>query len=492
MMRDFFVRTYRHIYVRLSKCSELALKRRNREAGPSPPHDITTERTSAAPVPDVDLLSLRVPASSEEAATPGAQIGMDRLIVTRRWKAKRIAGLTVLGTLLVLASYYTLFVNHSRQLRVDSAHAAISVVHKGRFFESIPVTGTIVPMRTVYVDAIEGGRVETTYVEAGNIVNRGDRILNLSNTTLLSEVMYREAEFFQQANNLRNTRLEMDRRQLAVQTEILDLELKLKDQQRKSKSALELRKRGLISEQEFAQTQDEYVYLRRKHELFVAAGRQDSSFRAAQISELETSLERMEANLKLIRNRLETLTVRAPVTGLLTSLDSEVGQNKAPGDRLSRIDVLDGFKVRADVDEYYLPRVSIGQKAEFVLDRKTYRTLVAKIYPEVVAGRFQIDLEFSDTVPSGVSRGQTVHLRLELGEPVEAILLDRGAFYDATGGQWVYVVDKSGKFALRRSIKLGRRNPDVFEVLDGVGPGDRVITSSYVGFGSYEKLVFDQ
>jgi HlyD family secretion protein len=424
-----------------------------------------------------------------EGMVPGpTQTGMDRVIVRRRWTRKRIIVLGVGAVLLVLAGRYLAF--HSGQIRIDHTRVVISEVRRGRFLESIPVTGTVAPMRSVYLDAIEGGRVETIHIDAGAEVEKGDKILTLSNTILLSEVMYREADLLQQANNLRNTRLDMEQRRLAIRTEILDLELRLRDQRRKYRSALELKKRELIPENELARVQDEYEYLNKRHDLIIESGRRDSLFRATQVDQLEASLERMEDNLELMRNRLETLTIRAPVSGLLSSLSAEVGQNKALGDRLGQIDVAEGFKIGASVDEHYLPQVATAQEADFTLSGQVYQSVVSKVYPEVAGGRFQLDLEFVGATPPGVRRGQTVHMRLNLSAAAEAVLLDRGSFYEVSGGWWVYVVDESGDFAVKRPVKLGRRNPDVFEVLEGLTPGEKVITSSYRGFGNYEKLVF--
>jgi HlyD family secretion protein len=468
MEQGFFMPTYRHMSLYLLKAKAVFLSML----------DLRSDHVDSAETTRL------------EGIVPGPiQTGMDRVIARKRWTPRRIIILGVGAVLLVFAARY--LASHSRQVRIDRTRVVISEVRRGRFLESIPVTGTVAPMRSVYLDAIEGGRVEATYVDAGAEVEKGDKILTLSNTILLSEVMYREADLLQQANNLRNTRLDMEQRRLAIRTEILDLELRLRDQRRKHRSALELQKHGLIPENELAGIEDECEYLEKRLDLVIESSQRDSLFRASQVEQLEVSLERMEDNLEIMRRRLETLTIKASVSGLLSSLSAEVGQNKAPGDRLGQIDVADGFKITASVDEHYLPKVATAQEADFTLSGEVYQAVVSKVYPEVAGGRFRLDLEFMGATPPGVRRGQTIHMRLNLSAPVEAVLLDRGSFYEVSGGWWVYVVDESGNFAVKRAVKLGRRNPDVFEVVEGLTPGESVITSSYRGIGDYEKLVFE-
>jgi len=385
--------------------------------------------------------------------------------------------------------YTLIFGDSSSKLNVQTERLTISTVSIGPFQEFIPVTGNIVPIKTVYLDAIEGGRVETKFIEEGALVSMGDEILKLDNTNLHLDIMYREAELFQQINNLRNTRLEMEKTRLSLKGQLVELEYEIAQQNRLFDRSKEMYNKNLISKQEFEQVQDRYYYLLESKKLTLESHKQDSVFREVQISQLEASVQRMQANLEIVKTKLENLIIKAPITGQLTSLNAEIGESKSPGERLGQIDVLDSFKVRVDVDEFYIARIEIGKTGSFDFAGKTYQVEIRKIYPEVQNGRFAVDMYFGEEVPQGIRRGQTLHIRLALGDLSEATLLARGGFYQKTGGQWVYVLDKSDDFAIKRDIKIGRQNPQYFEVLDGLKPGEKVITSSYETFGDNEKLV---
>lgn len=415
---------------------------------------------------------------------------MDRKIEKKRWPPKRIAKYSVVGVFFIVVIYNLLFGDSTRKLNVQTEKITISTVTKGPFQEFIPVTGTVIPLQTVYLDAVEGGRIEKTFVEAGNMVNEGDKILQLENTDLLLDIMFREAELFEQSNNLRNTRLAMQQNRLNLKTQLLELDYQIQRLKRQHERSKVLLQKDLISQQEFEQVKDEYDYRIKSRELAIESFKQDSLFRKTQIEQLEASLQRMQSNLVVVKQKYDNLTIRAPITGHLTSLSAEfVGEIKSPGERLGQIDVLEGFKVRAGIDEHYLARINVGLKGEFDFAGKTYKLISNKVYPEIRDGRFNVDLEFVGEEPKGIRRGQTLHIRLELGELSEAVLLTRGGFYQKTGGQWVYVLDASGDFATRRRIRLGRQNPQVFEVLEGLEPGEQVITSTYDSFGDNDKLI---
>jgi HlyD family secretion protein len=414
---------------------------------------------------------------------------MDRPIQKKKWPPKKIAMVGGGGLFFFFVIYSFIFGDSSSKLNVETEKITIATVARGPFQEFIPVTGSVLPIKTIYIDAIEGGRVETKFIEAGAFVKEGDKILQLANTNLLLDIMFREAQFFEQSNNLRNTRLLMEQSRLNLRQQLNDQEYQVQRLKRLHERAAELRQKNLISQQEFEQTRDEYEYRRRQKELAIESFKQDSLFRQIQVEQLETSLQRMQANLDVTKQRLESMIIRAPVTGQLTSLNAEIGESKAPGQRLGQVDVLDGFKVRAGIDEHYLSRINLGQTGEFDFAGQTYVLITKKVFPEIRDGRFDVDLEFQGKEPEGIRRGQTLHIRLELGDLSEAILLPRGGFYQKTGGQWVYVLDKSGSFAAKRSIKLGRYNPQAFEVLEGLEPGERVITSSYDSFGDIDKLI---
>jgi HlyD family secretion protein len=422
-------------------------------------------------------------------STGSVMMGMDRRIEKKKWPPGKIAGLSIVALFLFIVVYNLLLGDRSSRLNVDLERITVSTITEGAFQEFIPVTGNVLPIKTIYLDAIEGGRVDKRFIEAGTMVNEGDTILELVNTNLILDIMYREAQFFEQRNNLRNTRLSMEQNRIELHRNLLDLDYQTQRAKRILERNTELKEVNLISEEEYEQASDEYFYLIEKKALMVEAQRQDSIFRQIQIDQLEASLKRMESNLEVIKQKQESLLLRAPVTGFLTSLNAEIGESKREGERIGQLDVLDGFKVRARIDEHYVSRIEINRQGSFELAGISYRLTVKKIFPEVRDGRFEVDMEFVGEDPPGIRRGQTLHIRLELGDLSEAVLLPRGAFHQKTGGRWIFAIDESGDFATKRQIRLGRQNPQYFELLEGLKPGERVITSSYDGYGDIEKLV---
>ena len=417
---------------------------------------------------------------------------MDRKIEKKKWTPKKIAiysGVVIVGLLII---YQLFFSDKSSKLNVDGGRIVVSTVYEGEFQEFIPVIGTVIPIKTNFLDAIEGGTVETIYLEAGSFVKKGDPILKLANTNLLLDIMYREAELFQQSNNMRNTRLAMEQNALNIKARLLDLEFEIRNAQRDYKNKNSLISDNLISAQEYEIAEDKYKYLSEKRDLMLLSYHQDSVYREIQLNQIAASLKRMENNLDIVKDNMNNLVLKAPVTGQLTSLNAEIGESKSKGERLGQVDVLDGFKLLIPVDEYYLSRVSIGQRGTFTFDGNLHELVVSKVYPEVINGRFEVDMEFISEEPEGIRRGQSQHIRLELGDPSEGTLLARGGFFQKTGGQWVYLVDESEKLAVKQPIKLGRQNSEVFEVLEGLKPGDKVITSSYESFGDIEKLMLSE
>ena len=416
--------------------------------------------------------------------------GMDRKLERRRWTAPRIA-LAVVALVVIAGVIYGLTRDRQSSLRTRSERIVVSTVTHGAFQEFVPVSGIVVPIDHVFLDAVEGGRVEEIYVESGTMIEQGEPILRLTNTNMLLDIMWREAELFQQSNNLRNTRLLMEQSHLQLRRELADVENRLRQQKRTYERTLALAQEGLIPTHQMELARDEYEYLIEKRELTAESHRKEMEFRQAQIEALEDSLERMNENFAIIRQKQEGLTIRAPVQGHLTALNAEIGQLKTSGERLGQIDVLHGFKVRAPVDEYYIGRIEKGREGEFDLAGERYGVVVDKVYPEVRDGRFDVDLAFAGSGPAEIRRGQRLRARLELSDVTEATLLKRGAFFETTGGAWVYVVDPAGESAIRRSVRLGRQNPEVYEVLEGLEPGEQVITSSYEGYGDSEKLILD-
>jgi len=416
-------------------------------------------------------------------------MGMDKKIKKKKWPPKRIATFAAAGLFVIVVVYMLIFGVSQSTLNVKAERLTISTVREGPFQEFIPVMGNVLPIYQFYLSAEEGGTVEEIYIKAGNVVEKGDKILKLANTDLLINSMWREAELFQQVNNLRNTRLEMERYRLQLSQELANIDNDLQQQKRTFERYEKLYTDDLISEHEYELAKDQYEYLKKRRKLTVESQEKDLEFRESQVDALEEQVNRMQGNLQIIQGRLEKLTIRAPVSGHLTSLDAEIGQSKSAGQNIGQIDVFEGFKVRAQIDEHYIARVEVGRSGEFEFAGEKYQLKVTKKYPEVTEGEFEVDMEFVDEEPEGITRGQTLHIRLELGDISEALLLPKGGFYQTTGGNWVYVVDKSGETAEKRRIRLGRQNPEVYEVLEGLEPGEKVITSSYESFGDMDRLV---
>ena len=428
----------------------------------------------------------RFPQADATTPRPGGGAGMDRKLEKPRFSPQRIA----LGAAVLLFGGlcgYALFADFGvRKLNVQRDRLTISTVEFGPFQEYIPVRGTVLPLRTVYLDALERGQVEQVFVEEGAVVAAGDPLLRLANPDLELNVLQQEAELERSREALRNGRLTMEQELLRARKALLEIEYQLAINKRnferyESLSAEDLT--AILSRQEYERLRDEYQYSVRRMALTQQTQTQDSLLAASKVVQLVSAVERMERNLQIVRGRLDHLTVRAPVSGQLTMLAAEVGESKGTGVRLGQIDRIDGFKVRAVIDEHYIDRVGRGQRGQFDSGDAPYRLVIHKIYPEVKEGRFEVDLVFEGQAPEGIRRGQTLHIRLELGDLEEAVQVARGGFYQATGGHWAYVFDATGERATRRPIALGRQNPRVYEVLEGLEPGEQVITSSYETLG---------
>jgi HlyD family secretion protein len=375
------------------------------------------------------------------------------------------------------------------KLNVEADKITISTVAEGDFQEFIPVTGTVLPRTTFYLDAILGGIVEKKFVEEGVTLKKGDKILQLSNTNVQLSTLQQETFAYQQINDARNTRLQIEQNSNALQNTFVSANYALINSKEIFDRQKKLKEKNLISQQDYEQAENNYHLAMEQQKLAHQSFTADSILKQAQLTQIAASIERLQKNLELIRENIDNLTVRAPISGRLTSLDAETGQSKNPGDQIGQIDALDGFKVRADIDEFYIARVMKGLHASADVDGKTYSLVVTKVYSEVTSGKFQVDMEFDGKIPDGIRRGQTLQIRLQLSERTKALLLARGGFYQKTGGQWIFLLDKSGSVAKKRTISLGRQNPDYFEVLNGLKPGDRVVTSSYDNFGDVNELV---
>lgn len=414
---------------------------------------------------------------------------MDRIIEKKKWTVKKVLWLTIGGIIAILIIYNIFWGDRSSKLNVRTERITIEEIKKDFFQDYITITGTVFPIRTVFLDAIEGGRVEEIYIEAGSMVEEGDVILKLSNTNLHLSIMNREASLAEQMNNLRNTRLLMEQNKLGLRRQLLELDYEINIQEREYENKKDLYEKNFVSDKEFTDIKDRYEYLLNSRELVIENQKQDSIFRAVQVKQLEESVRRMEENLTLVRQKLDDLNVKALVSGELAFVNAEIGEAKSAGERLGQINVLDSYKIQANIDEHYISRVNVNLPGEFVFTNETYKLKTTKIYPEVRNGRFSVDLEFADNYPQNIRIGQTFRVKLELGQSKVALLVPRGGFFQSTGGQWIFVLDKSESFAEKRDIRLGSMNPRYIEVLEGLEAGEKVIISNYDNFGDADKLI---
>jgi HlyD family secretion protein len=424
-----------------------------------------------------------------EGGHPGTGEGSDRKIVRSRWELKRI--LTIAGAIALIALIAWAYSKTlgGQRLRVERDRLTIATVENGPFQEYAQVTGNVLPRTTVFLDAVEGGRVEEVFVEEGTRVTAGQPLLRLSNNDLQLRLINADAQRIEQINRVQDTQFRMEQNALDLRQQLAEMNYQIDRLRRIHERNQDLFDKQLISEQEYDQTAKEYAYWQRNKELTLTGYQADSLRTASQLTRMQGSVARMDANFEVIQEILDNLTVRAPITGHLTSLNVELGELHSPGYRFGQIDELDGFKLRAGVDEFYISRVFAGQTAHTnPVAGVEYEMVVRRVFPEVQNGRFEVDLDFVGAQPTGVRRGQTIRFRLEMSDPSDAILVPKGGFFQATGGTWIYVIGEDG-LARRRDIQVGRQNPQFLEVIDGLQPGETVITSSYDSFGDADILV---
>lgn len=413
---------------------------------------------------------------------------MDRKIEKKFWNTKRIAmvgGGVLLTALLV---YQFAFADHRSKLNVDAEKLTVSTVSEGNFDEFIIVQGVVQPLKTIQLDAIVGGYVTQKLVEGGNMVKQGDIILRLENQQLKLNFLQSETEASRLVNDLQNTRQRLKVERFNLQKTLSDLDFQI-DQAKDAHDRNEkLFKDKVIPEADFFRTKREYDRLKKQRDIEIESQKYQQENAELQIKQLEGTLTRTQKNVDLWRQTLENLVVKAPVSGLLSSIDVEVGSNINQGQNIGQIDDMEGFKMRVNIDEHYISRIFAGLTGSFEFNGKTHPLTITKVYPEVAGGRFAVDMVFDEKTPPGIRRGQSSPIRLELGKSAKATLLAVGGFFSETGGNWVYFVNNDGAKAVKRNITLGRKNPQFYEVLEGLQPGDKVITSSYDNYGDKEVL----
>ena len=375
-------------------------------------------------------------------------------------------------------------------LRVNADTLSISEVRSGEFNDYIRISGQVQPMTTIQISPQEGGIVQEILIEEGSKVKAGDEILRMSNDNLDLQILNSEAELAEKENLLRNTMISMEQQRLSVQQEKLQLEIEVKRLKRKYEQNKALYEEKLIAREDYLMAEEDYQIAAGRLRLVKERATQDSLYRSVEISQMQESLENMRLNMQMIRKRKDNLTIKSPIDGELGLLDVVLGQSIASGMKIGQINDLDNYKIEAQIDEHYIDRVSAGLEARFERQNETFGAVIRKVYPEVREGKFKADFRFNGEQPANIRTGQTYYLNLQLGQPESAVLIPRGTFYQKTGGKWIYVVSPEGGKAVRREIRIGRQNPQFYEVLEGLEPGEKVITSGYDNFGDNEVLVF--
>ena len=392
------------------------------------------------------------------------------------------------GCAMLALTCWLVFGNHDVMLSVAKADIIISEVKRGEFKEYVRTNGRVMPIEVVHVSPEEGGIVLEKVVEEGSMVKKGDVIVRLSNSALDLQILNAEAELAEKQNLLRNTQVAMQQDLLNNMTELAQLDMDVKRKQRTYEQNERLYGKNLISRETYLQSKEDFELAQKKRTLVGDRLQQDSIYRSVQMEQMEDNLANMRKNVVLVHQRRDKLDVRSAIDGELGLLDVSLGQSIGAGFKIGQINDLSDFKIQAEIPEHYIDRVVVGQKDSFVKDEKKYSIVVRKVYPEVRDGRFRTDFKFEGERPKQMRSGQTYYVNLELGEADESVYIPKGAFFQTTGGNWIFVLDKSGKIAYRRNIKVGRQNPNFYEVEEGLEAGEKVVTSGYEAYEEYEKL----
>jgi HlyD family secretion protein len=394
------------------------------------------------------------------------------------------------GALLLVFILWLIFRDDSKKLRIDADNISIATVTSGEFNDYIRISGQVAPMTTIQISPLEGGVVQQIVTEEGSRVKAGDVIVILSNENLDMQILTSEADLAEKENILRNTMIQMEQQKLSVEQEKLQLQMEVQRNRRTYEAQQALYNDGLIAREDFLKAEEDFELSSSRLRLVENRAKQDSLHRSVEIDRMRESLENMRVNMMMIRKRKENLTIKAPIDGELGLLDVVLGQSVGAGSKIGQINNLDSYKIEAQIDEHYIDRVTPGLEATFERQSEHYQAQIRKVYPEVRDGKFKADFKFMEQQPENIRSGQTYYLNLQLGQPVEAVLIPRGAFYQKTGGKWIYVLSPDGTKATRRDIRIGRQNPQYYEVIEGLEPGERAITSSYDNFGESDVLVF--
>ena len=415
---------------------------------------------------------------------------MDRVIEkTKTQKLLKYWPYMAGGCFLLVLVLWLLFGNHASTLKVNQDELTVSNVQRAEFKDYVRTNGQVMPIQVVQISPEEGGIVMEKVAEEGTMVHKGDVIVRLSNSSLDLQILNAEAELAEKQNLLRNTQVTMEQDRLNNQTEKAQLDMDIKRSQRTYEQNKRLYQEKLISKEDFLKSQEDYQLSAKKRSLVTKRLKQDSIYRTVQMDQMEDNLQNMRNNVVMVRQRKDKLEIRSAIDGELGLLEVELGQSIAAGQKIGQLNDLSDYKVQAEIDEHYIDRVRQGLLGTFTRGDKQYQLQVRKVYPEVRNGKFRCDFIFKGERPENIRSGQTYYIDLELGQPEQAIMIPRGTFFQTTGGQWIFVLDKSGKKAYRRNIRVGRQNPQYYEVLEGLEPGERVVTSGYEAFKDKEVLV---
>jgi len=415
---------------------------------------------------------------------------MDRIIEKKKWTPRRILTIAAIAVFVFFLIYLILLRDKSSKLYIEKEQITIAQVIQDNFQEFIPVDGVVYPRTTIYIDAIQGGIVEAVYVEDGAILEKGDPILKLMNANLELSFMEQQTWMYDAINNLQNTRISLEQNKFYRERELENLRAQM-DEARKTYTRNQiLIQDSMISIKDYEDSERTYRNVVKQYDLTRKLQRLDSISAITSLEQINNSINRIQNNLKLLEKTMENMLIKSPADGKLSSFSAEIGETKGSGEHLGQIDMLDGFMLRANIDERYISRVHIGQEAEFDMNNTNYKLTISKIYTDVTNGTFLVELQFTGDEPQNIKRGQTIQLKLMFSSPSEAYIVKRGGFFQETGGNWIYVVEPGETYAVKRDIRIGRQNTRFYEILEGLEPGEKVIISSYDSFGSKDKLIF--
>jgi len=414
---------------------------------------------------------------------------MDLPIEKKKFSTQKILTFAGIISIIALVNYIIFQSSGSSKLNVKKERTSISTITKGPFQENIPVNGIVLPITTIYLDALEGGRVEEIFVEDGSILKKGEPILRLSNTDLELNLINQETAVYNLLTQMQISQNVARQNTINRQNQFTEVENSLIEAKRVYDLNKGLHEEGAIGRQDYESAKNNYIYQKERMSLAKQVLSEDSISSKLEIEQARSSYPRTQRALELMRKKVDDLVVRAPIDGQLTSLDAEIGQSINKGTRLGQVDVITGYKVRVDIDEHYISRIYAGQIGTFTLNGNSYQLIIKKVFTQVTNGRFQVDMKFEGEFPEGIRRGQNLQIKVALSSEKQALLIPKGGFFQKTGGNWIFIVSEDGNTAYKVDIRLGSQNTTYYEVVEGLNPGDNVITSSYDSFGDIDELV---